>query len=107
MNTAGLDCGASITNLTSLINFFTCLLMDSIVPLLVALALAGFVYGIIKFFLNPDNEEKKKDGKSFMFWGLITLFVIVTLWGIVGILSNTFLEGQRPVLPHLPESLPQ
>lgn len=99
-----LNCGAAITDLTSFINFFTCLLMNSIVPLLVGLALVGFLYGIIKYFLNPDNEEKRKDGKSFMFWGLITLFVIVTLWGIVGILSNTFLDGRSPVMPFLPES---
>lgn len=95
-----LDCGAGISDLKSLIDFFTCLLMDSVVPLLVALAVAGFVWGIIKYFLNPDNEEKRKEGKTFMFWGLVTLFVIVSIWGLVAIFSNTFLDG-RSAIPSL------
>jgi len=101
----GVTCGVPITDLASLIDWATCLLMQSVVPLLVALSLAGFVYGVIKFFMNPDNEEKKKNGKSFMLWGIISLFVIVSIWGLVGILSNTFLDtGDAPaVLPTLPE----
>jgi uncharacterized membrane protein len=91
-----------IKSLTDLINFFTCTLVNAVVPLLVALAVVGFVYGIIKYFLNPDNEEKRKDGKSFMLWGLVTLFVIVSIWGLVGILSGTFLDGTT-VLPGLPD----
>ena len=96
-----IDCDAGMTSLTGMINFFTCTLMKAVVPLLMSLALAAFVYGIIKFFLNPDNEEKRKDGKSYMFWGIITIFVMVSIWGLVGILSNTFLEDSPGVIPSL------
>ena len=92
-----------IGNLTDLINFGTCTLMKSVVPLLVGLAIVGFVYGIIKYFLNPDNEEKRKQGKDFMLWGLIALFVMVSIWALVGIFTGTF-TGKNPVLPSLPES---
>ncbi|MFA5773197.1 MAG: hypothetical protein WC908_00795 [Candidatus Paceibacterota bacterium] len=101
----GVACDVAITNLTTLINFFTCTIMKAIVPLLVSLAMAGFVYGVIKFFMNPDNEEKRKNGKSFMLWGVVSLFVIVSIWGLVGILSNTFLKGDIPVMPSLPEPI--
>jgi hypothetical protein len=93
----------NLSSLTDFINFFTCTLMNAIVPLFVALAVVGFIYGIIKYFLNPDNEEKRKDGKSFMIWGLVALFVMVSIWGLVGILSNTFLNGGGTVLPMLPQ----
>ncbi|MCX6754199.1 MAG: pilin [Candidatus Nomurabacteria bacterium] len=101
-----ITCGAGITNLTNLINFFTCTLMNAVVPLLGALAVVGFIYGIIKYFLNPDNEEKRKEGKNFMFWGLVTLFVMVSIWGIVSLFSNSFLgnEGKPLFLPTLPET---
>jgi uncharacterized membrane-anchored protein len=94
-----------IESLTDFINFFTCTLINAVIPLLFALALAGFVYGIIKYFLNPDNEEKRKDGKSFMFWGIVTIFVMVSIWGLVGIFSKTFLPdgSNKPFLPSLPE----
>ena len=104
--TGGITCPVkSISNLTDLINFGTCTIMGSIVPLLVSLAMAGFVYGVIKFFMNPDNEEKKKNGKTFMLWGIISLFVIVSIWGIVGLFSNSFLnkDNSTPVMPYLPE----
>ena len=96
-----IDCGAGITNLTNLINFFTCLIIDSVIPLLFVTSIAGFVYGILKYFLNPDNEEKRKEGKGFMIWGLIAIFVMVSIWGIVGILSNTFLDSAPKVMPSL------
>ncbi len=85
------------SNLGDIINFATCLLTKGIVPLLVALATAAFVWGIIQYFLNPDNEEKKKKANSYMLWGIIALFVIITMWGLVGILSATFF-GQGPIL---------
>lgn len=88
-----MNCPDGIKSLTDLINFFTCLIKNSVIPLLMTLAVAGFVYGIIKFFLNPDSEEKKKEGKSFMVWGLIAIFVMVSVWGLVGILRNTFLPN--------------
>jgi len=96
-----LDCGAGITNLTNLINFFTCTIIDSVIPLLFVLSIAGFVYGIMQYFLNPENEEKRKQGKSFMLWGIVALFVMVSIWGLVGILSNTFLGEKPAVMPGL------
>jgi hypothetical protein len=70
-------------------NWGTCTLINSVLPVLFSLATVSFIWGIIQYFLNPDNEEKRKAGKSFMMWGLIALFVMTSMWGIVNILSNT------------------
>jgi len=80
----------SLTTIGNIFNWASCTLIKSIVPFLFSLATVAFIWGIIQYFLNPDNEEKRKNGKSFMIWGLITLFVMISLWGIVGTLSNTF-----------------
>jgi len=88
-----ITCPDGIKSLTDLINWFTCTLMNAVVPLLFALAIAGFIYGIIKYFLSADNEEQKKAGKNFMIWGIVAIFVMVSIWGLVGILSGTFLSG--------------
>jgi uncharacterized membrane-anchored protein len=88
------------TDLPSLIKYFTDLLVGWVVPLLVALAVVGFVYGVIQYFLYPDNEEKRKNGKTFMLWGLIALFVMVSIWGLVGILATSI--GVKAVIPGLP-----
>lgn len=81
---------SSMKSIEGIINWGTCVLSRSVVPLLFALAVAAFIWGVIQFYLNPENEEKRKKGKSFIVGGLIALFVMVAMWGIVGIFTNTF-----------------
>ncbi|MES2930323.1 MAG: hypothetical protein V4665_00875 [Patescibacteria group bacterium] len=91
--------GAPFKTLGQIFNWATCFLIKSIVPLLFALATVGFIWGMIQYFLNPDNEEKRKQGKSFMIWGIVALFVMISMWGVVGVLSNTF--GVKTLVPQL------
>ena len=65
-------------------------LMAKLVPILMGLALLGFFWGIIQFLTNPDNEDKREQGKWFMVWGIIALFVMVSLWGLVRLVGRTF-----------------
>lgn len=95
-------------DITSIIDWVTCTLVKSVIPLLITLAVVGFIWGIVKYFLNPDNEEKRKQGKTFMVWGLIALFVMVSMWGIIGIFKSTFsLEESNQIntsdIPHFQE----
>ncbi len=94
---------ADMTTLGGMINWATCLLIGSVVPLLFALAVVGFIYGIVKYFLNPDSEDKKNEGKKFMTWGLIALFVMVSMWGIVTLFTDTFQlnSNSAPNIPGL------
>lgn len=89
----------SLDSLKEIFYYFSCFLGKIILPFLVTLAVVGFIWGVIQYFLNPDNEEKRKAGKSFIIWGLIALFVIVSVWGLVNVFSNTF--GLEMVVPQL------
>ncbi len=106
INVAEAASSNSITDLTSFIEFLSDILATGIIPLLVGLAVAAFIYGIIQYFLNPDNEEKKKAGKSYLLWGIISLFIMVSFWGIVNILKNTFTDGvsSEVRMPQIPQS---
>lgn len=88
----------STSNIGEILTYLSCLL-SKIMPILVTVAALAFVWGIIKFYLNPNNEEKKKEGKGFMVWGLVALFVIVCVWGLVGLIANTF--GVEMLIPQL------
>ena len=48
-----------------------------------------------KFILAAGSEEGRKEGRNIMIWGIIALFVIVSVWGLVQVLNNTFLGGSR------------
>ena len=89
----------SLKSIGNIFNFFSCILLKTIIPFLFTLATAGFIWGILQYFLNPDNEEKRKKGKSYMIWGIISLFVMISMWGLVGIISETF--GIGTLIPQL------
>lgn len=88
----------STSNIGEILTYLSCLL-SKIMPILVTVAALAFVWGIINLYLNPNNEEKKKQGKGFMVWGLVALFVIVCVWGLVGVIANTF--GVQMLIPKL------
>ncbi len=91
----------TMTTVTGVINWASCLLIKTIIPFLFALATVAFIWGVIQYYLNPDNEEKRKKGKSFIIGGLIALFVMLSVWGIVKILTTTF--GLTSTIPQLPQ----
>ena len=61
-----------------------------ILPIIVALALLYFFWGLAKYIINSGDEEKKSEGRNIMIWGIITLFIMVSVWGLVNLLVDTF-----------------
>lgn len=64
--------------------------LSQAVILLIALAVVFFLYGILKYITAGDDEEKRTKMKNTMIYGIIGLFVMISFWGIVNILINTF-----------------
>ncbi len=73
-----------------LLLYVVCIINKSIIPLIFALALAMFVWGVVQFVINNDEEAKKEKGKQFMIWGIVALTVMISVWGLVNILGTTF-----------------
>lgn len=72
-----------------LLAYVTCLIYSSVIPLIFALAVVMFIWGVVQFVINSDEEAKKAKGKQFMLWGIIALTVMVSVWGLVKILGAT------------------
>ena len=84
-----------------LINYVTnCIINNSIIPLIFALAVVMFVWGVVQFVINSDEEAKKAKGKQFMIWGIVALTVMLGVWGLVGLLGSTF-NIDTTVLPQV------
>ncbi|MDO8471265.1 MAG: hypothetical protein Q7S49_01510 [bacterium] len=73
-------------------------------PIVVAIALLAFFWGLVKFIFAQGNEEAKTDAKKIMLWGLIALFVMVSVWGLVKFIGTAFgiPEGGTIVVPTVP-----
>jgi len=76
--------------LQNLLNYATCIINNSVIPLIFALAVVMFIWGVVQFVINSAEEAKKEKGRQFMIWGIIALAVMVSVWGLVSILGNTF-----------------
>lgn len=75
-----------------------CILARS-VYLLIALAVIMFLFGVFRFIVSESDTEKQS-GKEFILWGLVGLFVIVSVWGLVYILQSTFhISGNYDITP--------
>lgn len=67
------------------------LLIQGAIPLVMALALIMFLWHGVKLIMFAASDKDREDNKRALFWGIIALFVMVTLWGIVEIIKVTFL----------------
>jgi len=73
-------------------------------PLLILAALVLFLYGIVKrFFWGKDAADRGEAGK-FILWGIVALFVMVSVWGLVNVLKTSFnLDNNNiPTAPTIP-----
>ncbi len=95
---------APVTTFKQLINdLLITTILKPLIPLLIGLAIVVFFYGIIVFVLS-EGGDKKQDGKQYMFWGVIGIFVMVSVWGLVDLLKDTF--GLDQTVPNIQITLP-
>ena len=73
---------------------------------LFVVALILFFVGIFRFFLSKDKDAHEQ-GYKFMAFGVVALFVMVGIWGIVAFISQTLnigVGGDIPT-PGVPQSV--
>ena len=65
-------------------------ILTAIVPVLVAVAMAVFIWGVIRYVSAGDSEEGRTKARNTIVWGIVALFAIVAVWGLVTVIGNTF-----------------
>lgn len=61
-----------------------------VIPFILALAFAVFVWGVFSyFFLHGTDESKREEGRKFALWGIVGLAVLFSVWGFVNLLLST------------------
>lgn len=79
--------------------------LDILLPVLGTLAIVYFFFGIIRFMSHAGDEKTREEGKGIMIWGMIALFVMVALWGLVGYIQTSLgldMAGGPGDAPHTP-----
>lgn len=78
--------------------------LDLLVPIVITLALIYFIWGIVKYVI-AQSDDQKADAKTHIIYGVIAMFVIVSIWGITNFIADylgitPFVS--TPIIPQLP-----
>lgn len=74
-----------------------------LIPVLVLVAVVTFIAGILQFLSAGDDAEKRQSGRKVMIYGIIILFVMVSIWGFVNILTQSFFGKDFGLPNYLPK----
>jgi len=59
-----------------------------LIPLVFTLALLFFFWGVAKYIWSEG--QGKEDGRKIMIWGVVALFVMTSVWGLVAFFQTEF-----------------
>ena len=63
-----------------------------LVPIITLLSLAAFVlfvWGVVQFMANSENDEKRKIDQQHMLWGIIGLVIMFGANAIIALIRQT------------------
>lgn len=86
----------TLLNTLALVSTF----LNALIGLFITIAILVFFWGLIQYLLNLGSDEKRKEGLYIMTYGIIALFVMVSIWGIIRLLQGTFkVTSTAPIVP--------
>ena len=88
-----------LTNLDTVLGSVQALLNRAI-PILIGIAVIFFLFGVLKFVMNANDPEKRKEGRMFMVWGIIAIVVMFGIWGLVSFVMVSLGLNQTNKLPY-------
>jgi hypothetical protein len=83
--------------------------INLIVPLMLAVAVVVFIYGVIRYIIAKGGEDTAK-ARSLIIWSVVGLAAILAVWGLANLLISFF--GLTPtqlnngLLPSVPTGVP-
>lgn len=70
--------------------------VNDLVPIMTTLVVVIFFWGLAKAILYAGNEEKRGQAKGLIIGGVIGMFVMLSIWGIVGFIQETIGLDKTP-----------
>jgi TM2 domain-containing membrane protein YozV len=64
-------------------------IVDLLIPIVFALAMLFFFWGLAQYILASGDSGKQEEGRNKMIWGIVALFVMSAVWGLVRWIGNS------------------
>jgi hypothetical protein len=69
-------------------------ILSSGTTLLVLFGMVVYFWGIA-YNMNRFGEGEYEVFKQYFFWGILIIFLMVSIWGVLGLLKNTFFSSNQ------------
>ena len=67
------------------------------------LALVVFGYGVVKYISAAGSPDKEKEARQFLWWGVVGVFVLASVFGLVQFVGKYFGVGQGAGTIQIPQ----
>jgi Type IV secretion system pilin len=68
-------------------------LLNPLIGIASAIALVIFFWGLLRYVYAAGNSEAHTKGKEMIVWGLLSIFIIFSLWGIIVFFEEALLPS--------------
>ncbi|PCI29650.1 hypothetical protein COB55_01765 [Candidatus Wolfebacteria bacterium] len=71
-------------------------IFDLLVPIAFTAAVVFFFWGLALYISAQGSEDKQDRGKGIMTWGIVAIFIMSSIWGIVNFIGNALGLSEVP-----------
>ena len=79
---------AAPTTFAGLVNFFLGYI-NILIPMIISAAIVIYMKNTATGLYNLKSGKPSPDWQQSMFWGIVVITVMVSIWGILSVLGNT------------------
>lgn len=63
-------------------------IVNVLIPIVFGLGVLAFFWGLVRYLFAADHD--KDQAKKTMLWGIVAIFVMASVWGLVRFIQSTF-----------------
>lgn len=63
-------------------------IVEVLIPIVFGLGVLAFFWGLVRYLFAADHD--KEQAKKTMLWGIVAIFVMASVWGLVRFIQSTF-----------------
>jgi hypothetical protein len=65
-------------------------LLNVAIPVIITLTVMFVLWHGMQVVMRSDNPQKMAEKRGSVVWGILILFIMVSMWGLVNLLGTTF-----------------
>ncbi|MEX0918606.1 MAG: hypothetical protein WDZ85_01395 [Candidatus Paceibacterota bacterium] len=88
--------------LGGILNMITTTILNPLIVLIMGISLVVFLWGMVKYISGAGDDAERKKARQYIIWGIIALFVMISVWGFVNILVASIFPSGIPTAPSVP-----